>query len=73
MVKEGNNIDEDIKKRLETIIGILRNQSKIQQSTMVEKIMYLSSLKYENQEIAGMLGTTYNMVAKVKSEAKKGK
>ena len=73
MVTKSNNIDEDIKKRLETIIGILLNQSKIQQSTMVEKIMYLSSLKYENQEIASMLGTTYSMVAKEKSKAKKVK
>jgi len=72
MVTNGNNIDEDVKKRLETIIGILLNQSKFQQSTMVEKIMYLSSQKYDNKEIASMLGTTYSMVAKVKSEGKKG-
>ena len=73
MVTNGNNIDEDVKKRLETIIGILLNQSKFQQSTMVEKIMYLSSQKYDNKEIASMLGTTYSMVGKVKSEGKKGK
>ena len=30
-------------------------------------------MKYENQEIADMLGTTYNMVAKEKSKAKRGK
>jgi len=65
--------DENIKKELQTIIGILLNRSKIQESNLGEKIRYLSSLKYENQEIADMLGTTYSMVAKEKSKAKKVK
>jgi len=69
MDKQGNKKNDDIKKRLETIIGILLNQS-IQQTTLTEKIRYLSDQKYENQEIANMLGTSYNMVAKVKSESK---
>ena len=65
--------DSDIKKELHTIIGILLNQSKIQENSLGEKIRYLSSLKYDNQEIADILGTTYNMVAKEKSKAKKVK
>lgn len=74
MKAQGNNdLGEDIKKRLETMIGILLSQSKIQQSTLGEKIIYLSSQGYQNQEIASMLNTTYSLVAKVKSEAKKVK
>ena len=69
MKKPGNGKDQDVKKRLETINGILLNQS-IQQTTLTEKIRYLVSLEYENQEIANMLNTTPNMVAKVKSESK---
>ena len=65
--------DNNIKKELQTIIGILLNQSSIQEKGTGEKIRYLLSLKYENQEIADMLGTTYSMVAKEKSKAKKGK
>jgi len=65
--------DNNIKKELQTIIGILLNQSNIQEKGMGEKIRYLLSLKYENQEIADMLGTTYSMVAKEKSKAKKVK
>jgi len=65
--------DKNIKKELQTIIGILLKQSKIQESSLGEKIRYLSSLKYENQEIADMLGTTYSMVAKEKSKGKKVK
>ncbi|MGI0045897.1 MAG: hypothetical protein ACREBB_01730 [Nitrosotalea sp.] len=71
--KEGNNTNDDVKKRLETMIGILLNQTKIQETTLGEKITYLSSQGYENQEIANMLGTTYSMVAKEKSKAKKVK
>jgi len=72
MNKPSNTENDDIKKRLETIISILLNQS-IQQSTLTAKIKYLDSLGYDNQEIANMLGTTYNMVAKVKSKSKKPK
>jgi len=73
MSEEGNTRNIDINKRLGTIIGILLNQSKIQTMTLGEKINYLSSLKYENQEIAEMLNTTPNLVAKEKSKAKKVK
>ena len=45
----------DINRRLETIIGIMLNQSKIQNKTLGEKIVYLSSQGYENQEIANIL------------------
>lgn len=64
--------DKNIKKELQTIIGILL-QSKIQENSLGDKIRFLSSLKYENQEIADMLGTSYNMVAKEKSKGKKVK
>jgi len=65
--------DQNIKKELQTIIGILLNQSKIQEKNLGEKIRYLALLKYENQEIADMLGTTYSMAAKEKSKASKVK
>ncbi|MDH3203649.1 MAG: hypothetical protein OEL81_03090 [Nitrosopumilus sp.] len=68
----GKNENEDIKKRLDTMIGIMLNPS-MQQGTTKEKIQYLSSLKYDNQEIAQILGTTYSLVAKEKSRAKKVK
>ena len=70
MGEVGNKKDAQTK-RLETIIGILLNQTNIQKMTMGEKIAYLSSQKYENQEIADMLGTTYSTVGKEKSKAKK--
>jgi len=62
-----------LEKELQTIIGILLNQSKIQEKSLGEKIRYLLSQKYENQEIADMLRTTYSMVAKERSKAKKEK
>ena len=65
--------NNDIKKELKAIIGILLNQSKIQQWSLGDKISYLSAMDYDNQEIAKMLDTTYNMVAKEKSMAKRGK
>ncbi len=64
--------DANIKKELQTIIGILL-QPRIQEKNLGEKIRYLASLKYENQEIADMLGTTYSMAAKEKSKANKVK
>jgi len=64
---------DNIKEELKIIIGILLNQSKIQQWSLRDKIRFLSSLDYDNQEIAKMLDTTYNMVAKEKSKAKKVK
>lgn len=73
MSKESNKINDDIKKRMETIIWVLLNQPKIQEKTIVEKILLLSSQGYDNQEIASMLGTTYSMVAKEKSKGRKRK
>ncbi len=64
--------DNSIKRELQTIIGLLLNQSNIQEKGMGEKIRYLLSQKYDNQEIADMLGTTYSMVAKERSKTKKG-
>lgn len=73
MKTEGNEINEDIKRGLETIIGILLDQSKFQQRTLGEKILFLDSLGHENKEIARMLNTTYSTVAKEKSKGKKAK
>ena len=66
---ENNNI----KKELQAVIGILLNQSKIQQWSLGDKIRYLSSMGYDNNEIAKMLDTTYSMAAKEKSKGKKAK
>ena len=65
--------DVDIKKGIDIMIGILLNQSKIQQWSLGDKIRYLSSMSYDNNEIAKMLDTTYSMVAKEKSKGKKAK
>ena len=65
--------DNNIKKELQAVIGILLNQSKIQEWTLGDKIRYLSSMGYDNNEIAKMLDTTYGMVAKEKSKGKKAK
>lgn len=59
-----------VNRRLDTLIGISLNQSKIQVMSMGEKINYLSKLGYENQEIADILDTTYSTVAKEKSKRK---
>lgn len=68
----GNIKNDDIKKRLDTMIGIMLNKS-IQEVPLKKKIMYLSSQGYNNQEIADLLGTTYSTVAKEKSTSKGGK
>ncbi|MGB6785406.1 MAG: hypothetical protein WBE60_05965 [Nitrosotalea sp.] len=73
MSESGKEKNTDINKRLETIIGILLSPSKFQNKTMGEKIIYLISQGYENQQIANILDTTTNMVAKEKSKAKKVK
>ena len=43
--------DTNIKKELQTIIGILLNQSKIQEKNLGEKIRYLATMKFENLQI----------------------
>ena len=72
MSEDGNKINQDINKRLETIIGVLLDQTKIKM-TQGEKINYLSKQGYENREIAKILNTTPNLVSKEKSIANKGK
>lgn len=72
MSEPSNSQHSDINKRLETIIWILLNP-KIQNKTMADKIIYLASQGYENQQIANILDTTPNTVAKEKSKAKKVK
>ena len=64
MSEAGKDKMDDVNKRLETIIGILLNQSKFQTMTLGEKINYLSIQEYENQEIAQILNTTPNLVSK---------
>jgi len=70
---DGNEKMDDIKRRLETIISILINQSNFQGSTLGEKILFLAAQGYQNQEIAAILNASSNLVAKEKSRAKKGR
>jgi len=73
MSTKSNKENEDINKRLETVIGILLNQSKIQQWSLGDKIRHLSPMGYDNNDIAKTLDTSYGMVAKEKSKGKKAK
>ena len=68
MVKKDSEI---ISKKLDAIISILMNQTKIQEENSREKISRLIKLGFENNEIADILGTTYNMVGKERSVLKK--
>ena len=73
MSVHGNDKNPDINQRLETIIGILLNQSKLEKMTLGDKINYLSKQGYDNREIAKIFNTTPNLVSKEKSLAKKAK
>ena len=67
---EEQNIKE-IDKRLDTIISILLNSTKIQEETTKEKIARLVTLGFENQEIANILNISLGFVAKERSLFKK--
>lgn len=62
-----------INRRLDLIIGILLNQTKIQEETLRGKIARLASFDYENSEIARILNTTPAVVAQERYMLRKGK
>lgn len=68
MVKKETEI---ISRKLDAIISILMNQTKIQEENSKEKITRLIKLGFENNEIANILGTTYNVIGKERSLQKK--
>lgn len=68
-----NNDTVILARRLDAIISILLNPTKIQESDLKDKIALLASLGFENSEIATLLNTTYSLVAKEKSLLKKVK
>lgn len=68
-----NNDMTSLTRRLDAIISILCNPTKIQEADLKDKIALLSNLGFENNEIASILNTTYSLVAKEKSLLKKVK
>ena len=60
----------EVRKRLDALIGIMLTPN-IQNSTNQNKITYLASLDFTNTEIANMLNTSPNVVAKEKSVRKR--
>ena len=62
-----------IKKKLDALIAIMINQTKIEGETTKAKIGLLITLDFENQEIANILGTTVGLVSKERSILKKRK
>lgn len=68
MVKKDSEI---ISRKLDTIISILMNQTKIQEENLREKIIRLIKLGFENNEISDILGTSYSIVGKERSLLKK--
>lgn len=68
-----NNDISALARRLDAIISILFNPTKIQEAGMKDKIALLANLGFENSEIATILNTTYSLVAKEKSLLKKVK
>ena len=63
---------EIISKKLDAIVAILMNQTKIQEENSKEKIARLIKLGFDNNEISNILGTTYSLVGKERSLLKKG-
>ena len=68
-----NNDWSAVARRLDAIISILFNPTKIQEADLKDKIALLANLGFENNEIATILNTTYGLVAKEKSLLKKVK
>lgn len=69
MIKKDTEI---ISKKLDAIIAILMNQTKIQEENSREKISRLIKLGLDNDEISKILNTTYGVVAKERSLQKRG-
>ena len=68
MIKKETEI---ISRKLDVIIAILLNQTKIQEESSKEKISRLIKFGFDNSEIANILGTTYSVVGKERSLQKK--
>lgn len=68
-----NNETSALARRLDAIISILFNPTKIQEADLKSKIALLDKLGFDNNEIASILNTTYSLVAKEKSLLKKVK
>lgn len=68
-----NNESTAVTRRLDAILSILFNPTKIQEADLKDKIALLANLGFDNNEVANILGTTYSLVAKEKSLLKKGK
>ncbi len=60
-------------KRLDVIISILLNKSKVEDLSLRDKIRHLISFDLDNNEIASILQTTYSLVAKERSLLKRVK
>ena len=56
-MNENNNSEENIIKRLDTIISILLN-NEMNNSTQLKKIEHLTKMSFSNEEIARILSTT---------------
>lgn len=68
-----NNDMATLSRRLDVIISILFNPTKVQEADLKDKIALLANFGFENNEIATILNTTYSLVAKEKSVLKKVK
>ena len=66
-----NDDNRQINKRLDAILSVLLQHTKIQEETTREKITRLSNLGFDNQEIAQILNTTVGSVSKERSIMKK--
>jgi DNA-binding NarL/FixJ family response regulator len=66
-----NDDNIEINKRLDAILSVLLQHTKIQEETTREKITRLSNLGFDNQEIAKILNTTAGSVSKERSIMKK--
>jgi len=68
-----NNDIQSINRRLDLIVSILMNQTKIQEEALRDKISRLLSFGFENPEIAQILNTTSAVVAQERYMLKKVK
>lgn len=66
------NSEEDIIKRLDTIISILLN-NEINNSTQLKKIEHLTKMSFNNDEIARILSTTKGSIEAQKYKKPKAK
>jgi len=69
---EQSNSEENIVKRLDTIISLLLDP-KISEETRTKKIEYLTKISFSNEEIARILQTTKGSVEAQKYKKPKAK